>query len=115
MHKSALNVNRLKFPTIFSRYIGAGACGDVWLSNDGNYVIKIFTKQDVAENEANILLTCQQHPELVVPTFHGLYSDGWRFALVTRYVGSTIGPLSDAAQGQRYRFFPCRLCASDPF
>ncbi|KAJ7501035.1 hypothetical protein B0H11DRAFT_2224875 [Mycena galericulata] len=91
----------LKFPSIFSKYLGAGASGDVWLSNDGKYVIKIFAKQDIAENEAEVLLTCQQYPEVAVPTFYGLYSDGWRFAVVTRYVGSTIGPFDDAEQGQR--------------
>ncbi|KAJ7089619.1 hypothetical protein C8R44DRAFT_892306 [Mycena epipterygia] len=97
---SALNVNSLKFPAIFSKYIGAGASGNAWLSNDGKYVIKIFTKQKVAENEAEMLWTCQRYPEVAVPTFHDLYSDGWRFAVVTRSAGATIGPLDDATQGQ---------------
>jgi hypothetical protein len=102
---SALNVNRLKFPAIFSKYIGAGASGNAWLSNDGKYVIKIFTKQKVAENETEMLWTCQRYPEVAVPTFHDLYSDGWRFAVVTRNAGATIGSLDDATQGQRYRSY----------
>ncbi|KAF8127785.1 hypothetical protein K438DRAFT_1789767 [Mycena galopus ATCC 62051] len=91
----------LTFPKIFSTYIGSGASGDIWLSRDRKYVLKVFTKQAAAEKEADILLTCQQYPEVAVPTFHGLYSDGWRFAIVTRYAGSTIGPLEDLTQDQR--------------
>ncbi|KAJ7839670.1 hypothetical protein B0H13DRAFT_158822 [Mycena leptocephala] len=93
----------LKFPIIFSTPLGAGATGDAWLSNDGNYVIKIFTNRDVAEHEANILLKCHRRPGLAVASFHGLYSDGWRFGLVTRYVGSAIGPLGHAPLDQRQR------------
>jgi len=63
--------------------------------------------QDVAKREADIPLTCLQYPRLAVATLHGLYSDGWRIGLVTRYVGSAIGPLGDAPLGQRYYSFPC--------
>ncbi|KAJ6553191.1 hypothetical protein B0H19DRAFT_1155908 [Mycena capillaripes] len=91
----------LKSPIIFSTPLGTGASGDVWLSNDGNYVIKIFMNTDVAEHEANILLMCQQCPGLAVVTLHGLYSVGWRFGLVLRYLGSAIGPFCHAPLGQR--------------
>ncbi|KAJ7789286.1 hypothetical protein B0H14DRAFT_3891954 [Mycena olivaceomarginata] len=91
----------LKFPIIFSTPLGAGASGDVWLSNDGNHVIKLFMNRDAAEHEANILLKCQERPGPAVATFHGLYSDGWRFGLVMRYVGSAIGPLGRAPLEQR--------------
>ncbi|KAJ7858039.1 hypothetical protein B0H14DRAFT_2749919 [Mycena olivaceomarginata] len=91
----------LKFPMIFSTHLGAGASGDVWLSNDRNYVIKLFLNRDVAEHEADILLKCQDHLGLAVATFHGLYSDGWRFGVVTRFMGSAIGPLDHAPLDQR--------------
>jgi serine/threonine protein kinase len=89
---------------IFSTHLGAGASGDVWLSNDRNYVIKLFLNRDVAEHEADILLKCQDHLGLAVATFHGLYSDGWRFGVVTRFMGSAIGPLDHAPLDQRYGF-----------
>ncbi|KAJ7885925.1 hypothetical protein B0H14DRAFT_2338516, partial [Mycena olivaceomarginata] len=76
----------------------------------GNYVIKLFMNQDIAEHEADILSKChcQERPGPAVATFHGLYSDGWRFGLVTRYVGSAISPLGHAPLEQRYCSFPCR-------
>jgi hypothetical protein len=96
-----LNVDRLTFPTIFSKYTGAGASGDVWRSSDGAHVIKIFEDSSAAQNEAEILFTCQRHPGLAVPTFRGLYSDGLRFGVVTFYSGTGIGSLRNTARDQR--------------
>ncbi|KAJ7825926.1 hypothetical protein B0H14DRAFT_2819091 [Mycena olivaceomarginata] len=94
----------LKFPMIFSTPLSTGASGDVWLSNDRNHVIKLFLNQDVAEQEADILLKCQEHLGPAVATFHGLYSDGWWFGVVMHFMGSVIGPLDHAPLEQRYGF-----------
>ncbi|KAJ7076529.1 hypothetical protein C8R44DRAFT_863362 [Mycena epipterygia] len=87
--------------TFLSKYIGAGASGDVWRSSDGAHVIKIFENRSAAQNEAEILSTCQRYPGLAVPTFCGLYSDGLRFGVVTSYAGTAICSFRDATRDQR--------------
>ncbi|KAJ7105375.1 hypothetical protein FB45DRAFT_904863 [Roridomyces roridus] len=94
----------MMLPRIFTRYIGAGASGNVWQSADGSHVIKIFRDEEAARNEAEILQRCLQDPELPVPTFRGLYADrGNRFGIVTTYVGTALGPIYDAEESKQYQ------------
>ncbi|KAJ7114477.1 hypothetical protein C8R44DRAFT_228269 [Mycena epipterygia] len=99
--KKTPTANRLTFPGIFTRFIGAGASGNVWQSTDGSHVIKIYNDEDAARNEADILSHCLQDPELAVAPFRGLYSDGKRFGIVTSYVGTAIGPIFQAEENEQ--------------
>ncbi|KAJ7212490.1 hypothetical protein GGX14DRAFT_446563, partial [Mycena pura] len=92
----------LTLPRIFSRFIGAGASGNVWQSIDGSHVIKIFSDGEAARNEAEILQRCSQDPELAVPPFCGLYTDGQEhFAIVTPYAGNALGSIYEAEESER--------------
>ncbi|KAJ7263259.1 hypothetical protein B0H12DRAFT_1103955 [Mycena haematopus] len=86
---------------IFAEFVGAGASGKVWRSTDGTHVIKIFTDACAAHTEAKVLARCVGCPGLAVPTFLGLFTDGQQLAIVTPYVGKTIGTISGASKPQR--------------
>ncbi|KAJ7144668.1 hypothetical protein C8R44DRAFT_974059 [Mycena epipterygia] len=92
----------LMLPRVFTRFIGAGASGNVWQSSDGTHVIKIFDDGNVARHEAEILQRCLQDPKLAVPTFRGLYTDGHEnFAIITPYVGTALGSIYEVEESKQ--------------
>ncbi|KAJ7721664.1 hypothetical protein DFH07DRAFT_1067559 [Mycena maculata] len=89
-------------PRVFTRFIGSGAIGNVWRSSDGSHVIKIFRDKDAAHHEAGILQSCLEDPELVVPTFRGLYTDGQEhFGIITPYAGTALGSIYEADESKQ--------------
>ncbi|KAF7328434.1 Kinase-like protein [Mycena sanguinolenta] len=89
------------FPSIFSRRLGSGASGTVFLSTDGRHVLKVFANQERARSEANMLAACLEYPHINVPTFRGLYSDGHRFAIVMSYAGTGMENIFIASDDQK--------------
>ncbi|KAJ7440493.1 hypothetical protein B0H11DRAFT_2099297 [Mycena galericulata] len=89
------------FPVVFSTRLGSGASGIVFRSADGQHVLKVFTDEEKACNEATVLRLCLDHPEIRAPEFQGLYSNSHNFGIVMSYAGTAMKDIFSAPDDQK--------------
>ncbi|KAJ7077079.1 hypothetical protein C8R44DRAFT_826498 [Mycena epipterygia] len=94
------NITRRFLPTLFTKFVGAGASGVVWRSLAGSNVVKVFNNRELALHEANVLEHARNLP---VPTLQGIVDGGRETGVVMSYEGIPIGDLDRATPEQKHQ------------
>ncbi|KAJ7122301.1 hypothetical protein C8R44DRAFT_852967 [Mycena epipterygia] len=82
----------------FTKWLGRGASGMVVSSASGSEVVKLFSDEDLARHEVDVL---QRARGLAVPDPRGVISDGEQTGVVMSYGGSPIRDFERATTEQK--------------
>ncbi|KAJ7693289.1 hypothetical protein B0H14DRAFT_2651428 [Mycena olivaceomarginata] len=82
----------------FTKQLGWGASGVVVSSANGSEIVKLFSNEDLAQHEVNVL---QRARGLAVPDLRGVVSDRKKTGVIMSYRGSPIRDVGQATTEQK--------------
>ncbi|KAJ7327929.1 hypothetical protein DFH08DRAFT_816095 [Mycena albidolilacea] len=82
----------------FTKQLGRGASGVVVSSANGSEIVKLFSNEDLAQHEVNVL---QRARGLAVPDLRGVVSDRKKTGVIMSYRGSPIRDVGQATTEQK--------------